>query len=274
MREVCPCSTVLAPSLSDYGYREGTTEEEGAPPFSFGSNRWGSCAWDSLDQPLQMRYVPRSMIFADPGVEGLEWFVGSDLSQWELQLAGRRGQGRCPLEPSQDPPGLALSISPLWSANTPSTLPSNCAFDFYLAVPILEGHAQKPWLHTSFNRNRGDWVSAEEIQRWAERGIQTVHCHNDGDYYDDGLFWRDGSYPPYPDMDRYDKVIADCRQAGHSHRDLLLEQGAAPEHQGVPGTRRRPGAGRTARATSSTTSSAARANSAPRCASAPAGSSS
>jgi hypothetical protein len=55
-------------------------------------------------------------------------------------------------------------------------------------------------------------VSAEQIQKWAERGDQTVHCHNDGDYYGDGLFWHDGAYPPYPDMDRYDKVLAECRK--------------------------------------------------------------
>ena len=47
-----------------------------------------------------------------------------------------------------------------------------------------------------------------------DSGIQTVHCHNDGDYFGDGLFWRDGSYPPYPDMDKYDKVIEDCHRAG------------------------------------------------------------
>lgn len=41
VREVCPVTMVLAPSLSDYGYREGITEAEGAPAFSFGSNRWG-----------------------------------------------------------------------------------------------------------------------------------------------------------------------------------------------------------------------------------------
>ncbi len=45
-------------------------------------------------------------------------------------------------------------------------------------------------------------------------GYQTVHCHNDGDYYDDGLFWRDGSYPPYPDMEKYDRVLEDCRRFG------------------------------------------------------------
>lgn len=215
LRELTPVSTVLAPSLSDYGYREGTTEEEGAPAFSFGSNRWGRLRpGQPSDQPLQTRYVPRSMIFVDPGVEGLEWFVGSDLSQWELQPTGRRGQGQCSLQSSQNPPGLALSISPLWMADAAMLMTTACAFDFYIAFPILEGHAHRPWIHTSFNRNRGNWVSTEEIQRWAEKGYQTVHCHNDGDYYDDGLFWRDGSYPPYPDMDRYDKVLEDCRRAG------------------------------------------------------------
>jgi hypothetical protein len=215
VRELCPFSTILTPSLSDYGYREGLTEEEGAAPFSFGSNRWAKLRPDHpSDAPLETRYVPRSMIFADSGIEGIEWFVGSDLSQWELQPAGRRGQGRCRLEPSLDPPGLALSISPFSSEDTSTALPKASAFDYYLAVPIREASAHGPWLHTSFNRRQGNWVSTEEIQRWADKGIQTVHCHNDGDYYGDGLFWRDGSYPPYPDMDRYDKVLKDCRRVG------------------------------------------------------------
>jgi hypothetical protein len=215
VREICPISTVLVRSLSDYGYREGLTEEEGAPPFSFGSNVWGKLRLGHpSDRGLQMRHVPRFMIFADPGVEGLEWFAGSDLSQWDLQLTGRRGRGQCLLQANQSPPGLAFAISPLSSTDAAVPLPSNCVFDFYVAFPILEGRAHRPWLHASFNRNRGDWVSADDIRRWAEKGIQTVHCHNDGDYYGDGLFWRDGAYPPYPDMDRYDKVLADCRRAG------------------------------------------------------------
>jgi hypothetical protein len=214
VRELCPFSTVLASSLSHYGYRDGLSEEEGAPPFSFGSNRWGKLRpGQPGDAPLQTRWVPRSMIFVNPGVEGLEWFVGSDLAPWELLLTGRRAQGQCLLRPSQDPPGLAWSICPLWSTNEAVLLTNTCAFSFHLAVPLLEGLAQRPWVHTSFNRNRGNWVSAEEIRRWAEKGYQTVHCHNDGDYYDDGLFWRDGSYPPYPDMDRYDQVLRECRQA-------------------------------------------------------------
>jgi hypothetical protein len=215
VREVCPLATTVIPSLSDYGYREGITEEEKAVPFAFGSNRWGKLrVGQPSDQAVKTPYIPRSMMLVDGGIEGLEWFVGSDLAQWDLQLTGRRGQGQCLLEPSADPAGLALAVSPLWSPDAAVPLPGNCVFDFYVAFPIRDGQAQRPWLHASFNRNRGDWVSAEQIQRWAAEGIQTVHCHNDGDYYNDGLFWRDGSYPPYPDMDRFDKVLEECRRAG------------------------------------------------------------
>jgi len=211
VREVCPLATILAPSLSSYGYREGRTEEEKAPPFAFGSNVWGNLS-ARPDRPVETRYVPRSMMFADPGAEGLEWFASSDLSQWEWRLPGRRGQGRLHFGPV--PSGLELEIAPLWSPDAAVSVPAAFAFDFYVAVPIREGRAQKPWLHTTFNRNRGAWVSADQIRRWAEKGVQTVHCHNDGDYYNDGLFWRDGSYPPYPDMDRFDKVLTDCRRVG------------------------------------------------------------
>jgi len=212
VREVCPIATVLAPGLTEFGYRDLLTDEEHAPDFDFGASKWGrlSCA---DDKPVALRYVPRSMIFADPGVEGLEWFVSSNLAQWDVPLTGRRGQARCTLEQSQNPAGIAWSIAP-FSNETDATLTNGCAFDFYLAVPLRDGHAQTPWLHSSFNRNQGNWVTSEEIQRWAEKGIQTVHCHNDGDYFDDGIFWRDGSYPPYPDMDRYDQVLLDCRKAG------------------------------------------------------------
>lgn len=215
VREVCPFATVLTPSLTDFGYREGISEDEGAPPFAFGSNRWGKLNRDGSSQPnLQTRFVPRSMIFVDPGVEGLEWFAGSDLAQWECQLTGRRGDGQCLLQHVDEPAGWSLSIAPLGSSDAAVALPETSVFECYVAFPVREGRALGPWLHTTFNRNRGDWVTVEQIRNWAEKGIQTVHCHNDGDYYQDGLFWRDGSYPPYPDMDRYDRVLNECRRLG------------------------------------------------------------
>lgn len=213
VKEVCPVAAMVAPSLSAYGYRDGLTEEEGATPFSF-----GSCHWGKLNGPgasgITTTNVPRYVMMADPGVEGLEWFVSSDLGQWDLQISGKRGQANCILSSAAKGAGLTFSVSPFQSTESPIAVPEHLVFDYYLAVPLLEGHAFRPWFHSSFNRNRGEWVSAEQVHRWAESGIQTVHCHNDGDYYGDGLFWRDGSYPPYPDMDKYDQVIDECHMAG------------------------------------------------------------
>jgi hypothetical protein len=41
--------------------------------------------------------------------------------------------------------------------------------------------------------NKGQWVSTEQIAQNAAKDIGTMNLHNDGDYYKDGMFWRDGS---------------------------------------------------------------------------------
>ena len=212
-REVCPVSVVLVPTLTAFAYRDGLSEQEGAPAFPFGSCHWGRVT--AAGEPaVTMPLVPHYVMLANPGIEGLEWFASDDLAQWESPLTGKRGEGKTVLESGENPPGIRFSVSPYQNAQAAVAVPRQLFFDFYLGVPLLEGHAFKPWFNASFNRNRGDWVSPAQIQQWAASGIQTVHCHNDGDYYGDGLYWRDGSYPPYPDMDKYDAVIAGCHQAG------------------------------------------------------------
>jgi hypothetical protein len=181
--EVCVVNTVLAPSLSAYGYREGIMEESGAPPFSFGSCRWGR--FDSSNpgsRTILTNCLPRYLLLADAGIEGIEWFEGSDLHQWDLQLTGRRGQAQFSVERRQNPSGIKATLSPFQGSQS-LWLTNSCAFDYYFGIPIREEDARKPWFHSSFNRNRGEWVKTSQIQRWAESGIQTVHCHNDGDYY-------------------------------------------------------------------------------------------
>jgi hypothetical protein len=217
MKNLSILSTVLDPSLSDYGYREGTTEQEGTAAFSFGICHWKKLkAGTHSEQSLTTPYVPRYLVFANHGIEGIEWFVSSDLAQWDFQLTGKRGNGSCNIHPNPEPAGVAVSICPLSSPQVSTTVKGIYKFDYYIGMPILEGHANKPWLHRSVNRNRGKWLTEEEIKQWAGSGIRTVHCHNDGDYYKDGLFWRDGSYPPYAqeDMDKFDRVIETCRRCG------------------------------------------------------------
>ena len=230
VRNLCLLSTILDSSLSSYGYRPGVIEEMGPNPHSWQTGqirRWGKIRPGThLDLPFQTRHVPRYLVLADPGREGLEWFVSDDLAQWDFQLTGKPGDGFCEVSASVNPPGIAVSIFPLnlspsFVLPRGGSVPLNgtVSFDYYLAVPILEGRAAKPWLHQSFRGLRNDAgaaITPAEILQWAEDGVREVTIHNDGDRFKDGLFWRDGSYPPYPPeiMRKMDENIDLCHKAG------------------------------------------------------------
>jgi len=227
VRNVSVLSTLVAPSLTDYGWRPAVLEEMGPNPHAWQNGQirqWGKIRPGThFDLPFQTRYIPRYIVLANPGIEGLEWFMADDLSQWDFQLTGTPGTGFCELRPSVNPLGIAVSIYPLQlspSFDLPKggwiPLQETWSFDYYIGIPILEGHANKPWLNMSYRVNKGNWVTEEEIKRNAENGVVTMHLHNDGDSNRDGLFWRDGSYPPYPadEMIKMDAVIDTIHRYG------------------------------------------------------------
>jgi hypothetical protein len=216
MRQVSVFSAIFDPSLDQYGYRQGIADQEGVSPVSFGVTQWHKMrAGAFFDPPLETRFVPRYLVLANPGVEGIEWFVSDNLAQWDYQAAGKPGAGACRVHSSLAPLGVGVSINAL-DIEGQVTAQGTWTFDSYIGVPILEGHANPTWLHTSFGADGGKWVSEAQVNAWANSGIRTVHCHNDGDALGDGLFWRDGSYPPYPpeDMKKYDRTIELCHQRG------------------------------------------------------------
>jgi len=227
VRNLSVLSTIVDPSLSDYGHRPGVSEEFGSDfhTWQYGQIRqWGKIRPGThLDLPFQTRYVPRYLVLANPGVEGIEWFVSDDLSQWDYQTSGQAGTSYCEVSASTNPLGVSVSIYP-FSLSTRYELPKggwvlfkgNLVFDYYIGVPILEGHAYQPWLDKGFGANGGKWVAEEEIKKNAESGVVTMRLHNDGDSNRDGLYWRDGSYPPYPpeEMKKMEKVIETCHKYG------------------------------------------------------------
>jgi hypothetical protein len=238
VRRVSVLSAVFDPSLEQYGYRQGIADQEGVSPVSFGVMQWRKQrAGAYFDPPLQTRFVPRYLVLANPGIEGIEWFSGDDLAQWDYETAGKPGAGSCGVSASITPLGVSVSINPLdITGQVPAR--GTWTFDSYLGVPILEGHANPTWLHTSFGARGGKWVSEEQVKQWADSGIGTVHCHNDGDALGDGLFWRDGSYPPYPpeEMKKYDRTIDLCHAHGirvatyFSNKELHPTTQAYKEH--------------------------------------------
>ncbi|MGH9773263.1 MAG: hypothetical protein ACRD4Q_16465, partial [Candidatus Acidiferrales bacterium] len=215
-------STVVDPSLIRYGYKPSVFEDFSPTIHNLEVNAWGKMrAGTNFDPPYQTRYVPRYLVFANPGIEGIEWFVSDDLSQWDYQMAGQPGTGNAKVSPNNDPVGVAVSVGPLDLApsfNLPKggfiRATGTYAFDYYIGMPILEGHANKPWFARSYGPDRGKWVSEEVIKRNAEAGVVTMTLHNDGDTHQDGLYWRDGSWPPYPpdQMKKMAAVIDDCHK--------------------------------------------------------------
>jgi hypothetical protein len=203
---------LLRPELTHYSVRPGVGAEASSWPAAFGVSQWGrfrpGCGFDSA---YESRFVPRYVGLADPGRCGIEWFVGSQLAQWDFQLAGRPGLGSLLIQSQPAPPAVSVAISPLAIAGV-QRLAGRFVFDSYIGIPIVSGRAHPPFLHASFNRKQ--WPSEAQVAKWARTGIRTAHFHHDGDAFQDKLFWRDGSYPPFApeDMKEYDRVIAACHR--------------------------------------------------------------
>ena len=223
--------------LSAWGYRPAPEAEPSADPFAFGVFQWGRCrTGETFDTAFTTRFIPRHIVNADQGREGLEWFAASDLSQWAYQLTGHAGCGAASIAPSPETDGVSVDISPLSLPRGEAELRGEYVFEFYHGFPILSGRACQPFLHTSFNRH--DWPSEDQIRSWAGAGIRTAHFHHDGDTFEDGLFWRDGTYPPFEakDMAEYDRVIETCHRHGirvatyFSNKELHSTTEAYQEH--------------------------------------------
>jgi hypothetical protein len=224
VRRISVVSTLLDPSLTRYSYKPNIFEDFSPEIHTWEVNAEGKMrAGTHFDTPFQTRFIPRYLTLANPGVEGIEWFVSDDLSQWDYQITGEPGTGNTLISSRTDPLGIELSIDSLDLApsyNLPKggfiEATGSYSFDYYIGVPILEGHAQTPWFERSYGPNGGKWVSEEEIKRNADLGVVTMTLHDDGDVNNDGLYWRDGSWPPYPpdQMKKMAGVIDNCHKYG------------------------------------------------------------
>lgn len=227
----------LRPDLGHYGVRPGIGAEQSPNPEAFGVCQWGKLEpGKAFDCAYQTRFVPRYFVIGSPGREGLEWFVTSDLAQWDYQLTGIPGHGHFWIGPQTQPEAVKIDINALELPHGDVTLHGTCTFDFYIGFPILSGKAHKPFLHRTFNRK--NWPTEQTIRSWAERGVRTAHFHHDGDTFRDGLFWRDGMYPPFGqgDMAEFDRVIDACHRYGirvatyFSNKELHPTNQAYKEH--------------------------------------------
>lgn len=207
---------VLTPELTHVAIRPNACLDGAASPhYATGDCHMGRFAPGSgFNRAYQSRFVPRYVGFATPGRQGLEWFVGSDLAQWDYQLTGAPGRGSLRIEPRTAPPAVVMSVCALDLPMGGVKVRGRQTFDSTIGIPVISGRAHTPFLNKSFRR--GCWPADADVADWARRGIRTAHFHHDGDSNRDGIFWRDGAYPPFEpaDMREYDRVVAACRRNG------------------------------------------------------------
>lgn len=208
----------LRPDLSYYGVRSGRPAKDLT---DCGESDWGRARPGiAFDYPYRDRHLPRHVVFGNPGREGIEWFMSSDLAQWTYDICGEPGHGDLWIGP-QAKPALAVvfKISAVLAPRpdlrrSERVLKGTKTFDYVIGLPVISGQAHKPYLHKSFNRHA--WPTDQTIASWAQQGVVAAHLHHDGDTFHDGLFWRDGTYPPFgpEDMAEFDRVIASCHRDG------------------------------------------------------------
>jgi hypothetical protein len=207
----------LSPDLSDYGYRPGITEQTNTLPFAFNVIKWRKQrSGIYFDLPLYTSSVPEYMVFLNQGVEGIEWFVSDNSWQWDYQLTGKPGTGLCSVTGSYKPLGIDVAICPLNLPEGFVTLKGTYIFDYYIGLSILPGKANREWLHAVINRNSGKWITNDQIKEWAGSGVSTISYQDDGDLDHDGVFWKDGIYPPYSpeEMSKLDDILSLCHIQG------------------------------------------------------------
>ena len=124
-REVCLLATIFAPSLSDYGYREGRSGGGRDYAVLVRQQPLGEAASRPSFRPAAPRPRIRAAFHDLCGSRSRGAGVVRGLRSFAMGFAAHRtpGPGQCLLRPSLVPPGLALAVSPLWRPRRAVPLP-------------------------------------------------------------------------------------------------------------------------------------------------------
>lgn len=180
--------------------------------------------------------IPLHLIFLQRGVEGFDWFCGENLDQWHRQVSDIPHAGKFRVGYDAVRQGYHVQLDPLDLWTSSLELSGRLEFDFFMGLPFVNEHV-RPMLRgagISCGRDRGPSIPSyggdagadatsdhkrflrhERIERLAACGGQLVRHHDDAAPLD-GVFWRDGCYPPYPSdhMQAMDACIEDLHRHG------------------------------------------------------------
>ena len=214
-------SLYAAPAMDCLAVQESL--ENSVSPYS------GNCVrrWEKIEPSPRAAYIssrlPRGLLMFKRGVEGFQTLLGDDLAQWDsiggtlpgLQMGyvAWRSKDRC----------WEIRFSALDCQRDGQYLEGKTVFEFSVAFPFVR-EKMAPLSPCSGNllfNGRGfehRWPTEEDFSRMKEAGVMLMRVHNDGDAFDNGIFWRDCAYPPYPpdEMEKLDRTLRLAREAGIS----------------------------------------------------------
>lgn len=212
-------------TMTTLGIRQckfGTWPPEGQNPcrwYPLELNKW--IGWYPVYDSCLM---PLSVLFLENGVEGIQMSRGDDLGAWEnlsatdtntLEYQNYHISAGAPCK------YYASVFSPLSGLSFSKMRQGEYTFTYTLALPYVRKNIVPLMQGGGFLVNKTfeeRWPTEEHIRHAHEAGLDLLRLHNDGDGFGNGIFWRDASYPPYPEseMKKMDHALSLASKYGVS----------------------------------------------------------
>ncbi len=180
--------------------------------------RWYKLAGDATSG-FMTRWVPNAMLVFQRGVDGFQFVRGGDLAKWDKIGGTLPGFGMGYFTYSKNLDAYEMRIAPLDCRREGQYLEGENTFEFSLAFPYVKKNivplspcSGNLFIETKDFEKR--WPTEKDFAAWESAGVSLMRLHNDGDCFENGIFWRDAAYPPYPpeEMKKMERTLALARR--------------------------------------------------------------
>jgi len=213
--ELGACNFYLTPNIDTIGYRSASYSRA-YPPSPF-------CKWEAVGfsrsyrdsrEPAFENYIPIYFCAIQKGVEGIEFYRGSNSDSWDTPFHTDPGQSIFTHERELLNKYFYIRCEPFCNWSDPHIFkPGRQELEYYLGLPFISKpkDAQNTYFHASINSK---WPSNKDIKDMAEKNIKLLRIHDDNTWKPKS--WPDGLYPPYSpdDMKEMDRVINTAHRYG------------------------------------------------------------
>ena len=172
---------------------------------------------------FQSCHLPLSLLLFRKGLEGFQVTLGDDLWQWDSIGGTLPGLQMGYMAWKNALQCYEIRFSALDCRRDGQYLEGKTVFEFAISFPFVKAKMAplSPCSGNTFYSARGfdkRWPLPSDIEAWKNCGTTLMRLHNDGDAFDNGIFWRDAAYPPYPadEMEKMENMLACANAAGVS----------------------------------------------------------